>query len=47
MMIADEETGDVLTHLLRLGNRHASFLLVPILKRIFEKIKSKTLLVNE
>jgi Transposase DDE domain group 1 len=41
MMISDGDTGDVVTAFLRPGNRHASFLLIPVLKRIFEKIEKR------
>lgn len=41
MIINDGDTGYLVTAFLRPGNHHASFLLVSILKRLFEKIEKK------
>lgn len=41
MVIADGDNGDLIAAILRPGTKHATYLLIPILKRIFKKIKDK------
>lgn len=46
MVIADGDNGDLIASILRPGTKHATFLLIPILKRIFKIIKNKYKHVN-
>ena len=41
LIIADGENGDIITSILRPGTKHASFLLIPVLKRLFSIIEGK------
>lgn len=41
MVIADGDNGDLIATILKPGTKHATHLLIPILKRIFQKIKDK------
>jgi len=41
LIIADGENGDIITSILKPGTKHATFLLIPILKRLFAIIEEK------
>lgn len=41
LIIADGDNGDIITSILKPGTKHATFLLIPILKRLFGVIEKK------